>query len=326
MMRIGIIGCGFIGAKRARSMPEGCERAVFCDSTADRAAALAREYPGSEHSSDWRKVVERPDISIVVVATTHDMLAEITTAAAWNGKHVLVEKPCARNAAELDEVIKASRETGVHVHAGFNHRFHPALQKARKLFDTGQLGSLMFIRGRYGHGGRLGYDKEWRSVPAVSGGGEAIDQGVHLIDLSRWFAGEFPHVQGHVGTYFWNMPVEDNCFLLLRTERNQIAFLHASWTEWKNLFSFEIYGTLGKLDILGLGGSYGVERLAYYQMTSEMGPPETVIYEYPKRDESWELEFKEFLEDIRSGRPTSPGLTDAQAALKIVEKLYEAKT
>jgi predicted dehydrogenase len=325
-MRVGIIGCGFIGAKRARSMPQDCERAIFCDTSIERAAALAREYPDSEYSNDWRDVINRSDIAIVVVATTHDKLAEIGAAAARNGKHVLLEKPCARRPSELDEVIYASRETGVRVHAGFNHRFHPAFQKARELFDTGRLGPLMFIRGRYGHGGRLGYDKEWRSVPEISGGGEAIDQGVHLIDLARWFAGEFPHVQGHVGTYFWDMPVEDNCFFLLRTERDQVAFLHASWTEWKNLFSFEISGTLGKLEITGLGGSYGVERLSYYQMTPEMGPPETVIYEYPKRDESWEMEFKHFLEDIRSNRPTSPGLADARAALEIVHKIYEAKT
>jgi predicted dehydrogenase len=207
---------------------------------------------------------------------------------------------------------------------GFNHRYHPALQKAREIVDSGVLGPMLFVRGRYGHGGRPGYDKEWRAVEEISGGGEAIDQGMHLIDLARWFLGDFNGVQGHVATYFWDMPVEDNAFFLLTTPANQTAQLHATWTEWKNLFSLEIYGRDGKLDIAGLGGSYGVERLAYYKMLPEMGPPETTIWEYPAlTDRSWELEFSAFLQDIADGREPSPGVRDAQAALRIVESVYE---
>lgn len=325
-MRAAIVGCGMIGQKRARAMPPECQVVVCCDVDEGRAAALSRECPGSEARSDWREAVTRPDIGIVVVATTHNMLAPIAGCAAEHGKHVLLEKPCARRAQELDAVMDAAKERGVCVHAGFNHRYHPALRKARDIFDTGTLGPLMFIRARYGHGGRPGYDKEWRAVPEISGGGEAIDQGMHLIDLSRWFAGDFTHVAGHVGTYFWDMPVEDNCFLLLRTAADRVAFLHATWTEWKNVFSFEIYGRYGKLEATGLGGSYGVERLAYYQMRAEMGPPDTVIYEYPRGDESWKLEFAAFLDDIRLKRPSVPGLADAQAALRIVERLYEAQS
>jgi predicted dehydrogenase len=181
---------------------------------------------------------------------------------------------------------------------------------------------MMFVRGRYGHGGRIGYDKEWRANPALSGGGELIDQGVHLIDLARWFLGDFSEVTGFAHTYFWQMPVDDNGFMLLKTPQQRVAFLHVSCTEWKNLFSFEIYGRDGKLHIEGLGGSYGVERLAYYKMLPQMGPPETTIWEYPMRDDSWQIEFAEFLEDIRLGRPPSANLADARAALLIVEQIY----
>jgi len=118
------------------------------------------------------------------------------------------------------------------------------------------------------------------------------------------------------------MPVEDNGFMLLKTPSKQVAMLHASWTEWKNTFSFEIYGRHGKLDISGLGGSYGVERLAYYKMLPQMGPPETVIWEYPMADNSWDIEFAEFLEEIRLGRQPAAGLADARAALEIVESIY----
>jgi predicted dehydrogenase len=118
------------------------------------------------------------------------------------------------------------------------------------------------------------------------------------------------------------MPVEDNAFLLLETAGGQTSFLHATWTEWKNLFSFELYGRDGKLEINGLGGSYGVERLAYYEMSAEMGPPATTIWEFPMADDSWEQEFSAFLEDIRLGRQPDPGIPAAQAALRVVEQVY----
>jgi predicted dehydrogenase len=180
----------------------------------------------------------------------------------------------------------------------------------------------MFIRARYGHGGRVGYDREWRANPQLSGGGELIDQGVHLIDLACWFLGDFTSVEGHAATFFWNMPVDDNAFLSLRNGYGQTAWLHASCTEWKNLFSLEIYGRLGKLHWEGLGGSYGVERLSHHRMLPEMGPPETTIYEYARPDESWKIEMEEFFEDIRLKRTPVPGLKEAKAALKVVEQIY----
>jgi predicted dehydrogenase len=321
-MQAAIIGCGLIGHKRARAL-DGCRLAVCCDTVLERAEALARENPGALATADWQAAVERPDVDLVLVATTHNMLAPIACQAAAARKHVLIEKPGARRAAELDPVVQAARRTGALVRIGFNHRYHRAFRKAREIFDTGALGEMMFVRARYGHGGRRGYDREWRAVPELSGGGELVDQGMHLIDLARWFLGDFPQVQGHIATYFWDMPVEDNGFLLLRTARGATAFLHASWTEWKNTFSFEISGRLGKLEISGLGGSYGTERLTFYQMAPEMGPPATAAWEYPMADDSWEVEFATFLEDIRLGRQPSPGLADAQAALRIIERIYQ---
>ena len=152
--------------------------------------------------------------------------------------------------------------------------------------------------------------------------GELLDQGMHLIDLSRWFLGDFEYVSGFAHTYFWDMPVDDNGFVMLRTAKSQVAWLHVSCTEWKNLFSFEIYGRAGKLHVEGLGGSYGVERVALYRMSAEMGPPETTIHEYPGRDDSWRLEFEHFAEAIRSGSGISGSLDDAYRALTIVDAVY----
>ena len=322
-MKVGIIGCGLVGRKRASAL--GDSRLVACaDLVRERAETLARAVPGQvQVLTEWRALVDRPDIDVVIVATSHDMLAEVTLAAVSAGKHALVEKPGARRARELDPVIEAAKRAQVLVHVGFNHRYHPALRRAKDLSTKGAIGELMYLRGRYGHGGRVGYDKEWRAKPALSGGGQLVDQGVHLIDLASWFLGDFQRVQGLAHTYFWDMPVEDNGFLLLETAARQVAFLHASWTEWKNLFSFEIFGRDGKLEVTGLGGSYGTERLAYYRMRPEMGPPETTTWEYPMADASWEAEFAEFTDDIRLGRQPAAGLGDARAALQIVERIYE---
>jgi predicted dehydrogenase len=180
----------------------------------------------------------------------------------------------------------------------------------------------MFMRARYGHGGRVGYDREWRADPVRSGGGELIDQGVHLIDLAGWFLGAFTTIQGIATTCYWDMPVDDNAFLTLRTAGGQIAFLHVSCTEWKNLFSLELYGREGKIAIDGLGGSYGVERLAFYRMLPEMGPPETTIHEYLRGDRSWALEFAEFLDDLRLDREPAAGLAAARAALVVTGEVY----
>jgi len=319
---IAIIGCGLIGTKRAQSLA-GARLGVCCDVDYERAQEIAAAHPGAVPVTDWHAAVTSPDIDIVIVATTHDMLAPIAAQAACAGKDVLIEKPGARRASELDAVAEASRRTGALVRIGFNHRYHRAFQKAREIFDSGAIGSLLFIRGRYGHGGRPGYEREWRANPAVSGGGELLDQGVHLIDLARWFLGDFTGITGRTPNFFWKMPVEDNAFLLLETAAGQIAFLHASWTEWKNLFSFEICGRDGKLEIGGLGGSYGTERLTFYKMSPRMGPPKTIIWEFPMADNSWETEFAEFLDDIRLQRQPRPGIEDAQAALRIVERVYQ---
>ncbi|MCH7783235.1 Gfo/Idh/MocA family oxidoreductase [candidate division KSB1 bacterium] len=322
-MKFGIIGCGLIGRKRASVICGKNSVEVAADIKIERAKELAAEFDIKETTDDPDRVVSNPDVDAVIVATTHDVLAKIALKAIEAGKHVLIEKPGARNADELIPVIEAAKKKNVTVKIGFNHRFHPGLQKAKSIVDSGDLGPLMFIRGRYGHGGRLGYEKEWRAQPEISGGGELLDQGVHLIDLSRWFLGELSPAGGSLNTYFWDMQVDDNAFILLKTAQDQVAWLHATWTEWKNMFSFEIYGKKGKLHIEGLGGSYGTERLTYYRMLPEMGPPETEMYEFPGEDLSWKLEFDDFCESVASGSKPCGNLEDAAASLSIVDAYYQ---
>jgi predicted dehydrogenase len=320
-LKFAIIGCGGIGFKRLRAL--GAEHAlvVAADSVLDRARALAAERPGAAATDDWRAAARHPAVDAVVVATTNDGLAPAAQAAIEAGKHVLVEKPGGRSLDEFASLVAAAERHGVHLRVGLNHRFHPAIRKARELVERGELGSPMFVRGRYGHGGRPGYDREWRADPRRAGGGELLDQGVHLIDLARWFLGEFVQVEGYCRTYYWDMPVEDNAFLLLRTAEERVAWLHVSCTEWKNLFSLELYTERAKLHVEGLGGSYGVERLSFYRMLPQLGPPETTIWEYPAADPSWQLELQAFVDGAANGGASNAA--DARAALEVVERIYQ---
>jgi predicted dehydrogenase len=286
----------------------------------ERARSLAARV-GARAVDDWRKVMDS-DSDVVIVATSHDNLAPVALAAVEASKHVLVEKPAARRLQDLIPVRDAARRHGVSVKAGYNHRFHPGLQAAKKIVASGSLGPLYYIRARYGHGGRKGYEQEWRCDAAVSGGGELIDQGAHLIDLSRWFLGELTLDYAATPTFFWPIEVEDNCFLALRGPCSEMAWLHATWTEWKNTFSFEITGRDAKLVVDGLGGSYGNERLTLYKMLPQMGPPETTIWEYPPSDASWANEFADFKAVVSGESGDIADVDDACAVLAIVAEAY----
>jgi predicted dehydrogenase len=321
-MKVGIIGCGAIGRKRAVALGDH-ELVIAVDTSLERAKEVAQLRNCSTVSTNYEDALENSKIDLVLISTTNEFLAKITLAAVNAGKHVLVEKPAGRTPEELIPIIEIAKKNRVFVKVGFNHRYHPAFQKAKELVDSGAIGPLMFIRARYGHGGRIGYEKEWRAIPGKSGGGELIDQGIHLIDLSRWFLGDLEVVKGFAHTYFWDMPVDDNAFLMLKNSENKISWLHVSCTEWKNMFSFEIYGKTGKLHIEGLGGSYGIERLYLYKMLPVMGPPETTMWEYPFADVSWNLELEGFIRDIELHQDPEGNICDAKKALDIVKTVYE---
>lgn len=324
-MKIGIVGCGLIGARRARvARAAGDEVLLVADIHAQAAQEVAGEA-GCRWTEDWRAVAGHQEIEAVVVATVNKALLPITVASLENGKHVLCEKPLGRNGSEAREMVEAAARHGRILKVGFNHRHHPALWKARQLAQSGKIGALMSIRAAYGHGGRPGYDREWRGNADLAGGGELLDQGVHVVDLCRWFLGDFAQVSGMLGTWFWQVaPLEDNGFALLRTAGGQIASIHTSWTQWKNLFRFEVFGQDGYLLVNGLGGSYGTETLSLGIRRPESGPPLVESWEFPGPDISWEAEWREFQAAVQEGRqPLGNGQDGCQAA-RVIDAIYES--
>lgn len=318
-MKFAIIGCGLIGNKRARYLPD---LNYACDVNIDAAISLAKKFKNCTATSNLHDVINS-DVEVVFVSVSNFSLYPTALSLIQAGKHVLLEKPGAISSEQLESLEKIREKSGSLVRIGYNHRYHRAFLKLRELMKSTNFGEFMFLRARYGHGGRVGYDKEWRANPNFSGGGELIDQGVHLIDLSQIFLENFQSIEGHVDTYFWNMTVDDNAFVNLRNEKGNTAWLHVSCTEWKNTFSLEIYGKNAKFHWEGLGGSYGVEKLTHYQMLPEMGPPETTVYEFPFEDNSWKIEMEEFFDDIKTNRIPIPGLKEGIVTLKTVEKIYD---
>jgi predicted dehydrogenase len=230
-----------------------------------------------------------------------------------------------RNAREAAAMVQAAARYRRILKVGFNHRYHPAVWQAREMAQSGKIGPLMYIRAAYGHGGRPGYDQEWRGNLELAGGGELLDQGVHIVDLCRWFLGEFVQVSGMLGNWFWKIaPLEDNGFALMRTGAGQIATLHTSWTQWKNLFRFEVFGQDGYMLVEGLGGSYGTQRLTLGLRRPESGPPDQQTWEFPGPDVSWQAEWHEFKAAIDEEREPLGSGQDGYQAARIIDAIYES--
>lgn len=322
-INIGIVGAGNIGSKRAEVLKKfkNCHLVAVSEVDPKRASEFAKTYQ-CEIVSKWRDLINRPDLHVVIVSVPNAFTAPVVIAALKSGKHVLSEKPFGKNSKESLAIIKAARKNKRLVKVGFNHRFHAAVGKAKEIFDRGEIGKIMFIRSRYGYGGRLGMQNEWRFNKKISGGGELLDQGVHIIDLCRYFAGEFKEVFGSVSSKFWSPGVDDNAFAIMKNEKVTASF-HVSATQWKNLFSFEIYGDKGFLDIEGKGGSYGRETLIFGKRKKEFGIPILKNFEFSE-DISWEKEWQNFLGALENKNKINGDMNDGYFANYIAEAIYKS--
>jgi len=322
-LRVGIVGCGLIGRKRAEAIRPVDEIVGCTDVVPDAAAALARDYGGTVCADLDDMLGLEPDV--VVIATTHDMLAPLAERALAGGAHVLVEKPAALGSAEVERLITAATAADRLAKVGFNHRFHPALARLASEVHSGKHGAFLFLRARYGHGGRPGYEGEWRTDRARSGGGELVDQGMHLLDLTHWIAGPLPLHSALLRTQFWNIDVEDNAAVILGVRDDATApwaMLHVSWTEWKNTFSLEAYCRTAKLQVDGLVRSYGSQILRIYRMAPELGPPEVEQVEFPDVDASWSAEWANVAAAVAGEAELCGSLGDALYAWRCVEEAY----
>jgi predicted dehydrogenase len=323
---VAIIGAGLQAKRRAPAIAEdpNYQVTLIIDRKAEKAKALAKDY-GANVSTDWKAAVANPDIAVVMILTYPDSHAMMSLAALEAGKDVLCEKPLSRTEEEARTMVETAARTGRILKCGFNHRFHPAVREAYRLFSAGEIGSPVFGRARYGIAGREGLEREWRSDPMIVSGGQLMEQGIHLIDLFRWFLGDMSRVAGMTAANYWPMPapLEDNGFVIMQSKSGIICSIHSSLTQWINLFEFEVYGTQGSLTVHGLGGSYGVEKLTLSQH-DPAGPFASKTIEYRGSDSSWRSEWLEFTRAIGNRDEPLGNGADGLRAMQIVNAAYAA--
>ena len=330
-MKAIIVGYGYMGQIRKRvvdTLP-GLELGGICDpfSTSEQTGVDCPHY------RDYREAIDEIHPEIVFVCTPNRYSPDVSVYSLKRGCHVFCEKPPGRNLEDIQRIIAAEQaHPGLKLMFGFNHRYHPAILEAKSIADAGRMGRIMWLRGLYGKSGgqSRGFEKSWRNDPEISGGGILLDQGIHMLDLFRFFCGDFQEVWGMLTTSYWNIPVEDNAFVLLRNTQGQIAHLHSSATLWKHTFRLEIGlegGYLTAQGLLSKTGSYGRETLLIGRRPADdedvaLGNPKEEIVYFDK-DLSWDMQVKQLVNCIQKDLPvTDSSLIDALRVMEIIDAVY----
>ncbi|MBF0589010.1 MAG: Gfo/Idh/MocA family oxidoreductase, partial [Magnetococcales bacterium] len=286
---------------------------------------------GMRRYTNYSTMLEREDLDILFVCLTNDIAAEVTIAGLEAGLHVFCEKPPGRNLDDLLNVMACEkRHPNLKLKYGFNHRYHDSVRDALEIVHTKQLGEVLNMRGVYGKSKIISFDKNasnWRTQRALAGGGILLDQGIHLVDLLRLFAGsEFSEIHSFISNDFWKHDIEDNAFALMRTPDRKVAFLHSSATQWRHRFNLEISlekGTIILSGILSGSKSYGAETLTVAWASDEdKGDPKEQTTRYVE-DPSWADEIAVFTEAIQKDGPIVDGSSkDALATMRLVFQIY----
>lgn len=328
-LKCGIVGLGKMGGIRYRELLR--HPATTVTHGADPNRDLFAQYPDVACSTDWREVIAS-DVDAVFVATPNAVTPVAIVEALQAGKHVFSEKPPGRTVGDIEHIMRVEREhPELKLKFGFNHRYHAGIMEAKRIIESGRLGHLLWMRGIYGKAGGHGFEHVWRSHKETAGGGILLDQGIHMLDLFRYFGGDFIEIKGMVGTCYWPIDVEDNAFALLRDAQGRVAMLHSSSTQWKHRFSLELYLTEGYLTVNGILSStrsYGEETITVARNRFDEGfavgkPREEVVYF--DSDPSWELEIRDFVDSCLTGAPVQCGTSeDAWRVMKLVYAIYES--
>ncbi len=326
ILKCAIIGYGYMGEIRRMVVErrDDLELIGVCEPNQD----IHRKLKGCTVWTDVAEVYKaRPDI--VFVCTPNCFSPRICVDSMRAGMHVFCEKPPGRHVGDVED-IRREEKNGVKLMFGFNHRYHPGVVKAKIIVDSGRFGKILNLRGLYGKSGGVQFPRSWRNDKAVSGGGILLDQGIHMLDLFRYFAGDFHDVKCFTSNAFWNLEVEDNACVILRGDHDISASLHSSATFWKHTFRLDITLEGGYLTVEGLlskTGSYGREQLVvakrqFEDEASAVGNPSEEITYFDK-DASWETEVAEFVRCVREDRPVAMSSSlDALKVMQIVEKAY----
>lgn len=284
----------------------------------------------AEHAPSAESMFKSKDVDAVFICTPNYLNEPLTIMALGEGKHVFCEKPPAFTAQGVQNVRMAEQRSGRKLMYGFNHRHHESIQRMKSIVDSKELGRILWMRGRYGKEVDESYFEGWRAKVELAGGGIMLDQGIHLLDLLLYLGGGFDEVQAMVSNLYWKADgIEDNAFVNLRSSTSGIcASLHSTMTQWRYLFSLEVFLEGGALVLNGLrtsSGVYGDEDLAIKrnrlrQTSGTFDSEERIIYH---TDVSWRSEIDHFLEAISNDSPITLGTsTDALNVMQVMDRIY----
>ncbi len=326
-LRCGIVGYGYMGEIRKRVIEHHPRCLLVGVVETDQQKRLSIQ--GCPVFDSLEQLIQQ-GVDVIFVCTPNRYAPDVCIKSIEQGKHVFCEKPPGRTVEDVRGIMKAEHENPqVKLMFGFNHRYHPAMLRAKEIIESGQLGSILNLRGLYGKMGGKHFRESWRNNKEMAGGGILLDQGIHMLDLFRYYSGDFESVKCFMSNAYWNFDVEDNAFVILQNKKKQHALLHSSSTMWKNTFQLDITLTEGSVRIAGLlskSGSYGRETLTvaareFEDVASAVGNP-AESNTYFDRDESWDLEVEEFVRCIDEKAPVT--MSSSYDALRVMEIIGQA--
>lgn len=324
-LRVGIAGYGVVGKRRRTYIDAHPNMAVV--GVADRTfGGDGTLEDGASFFQDFRRLLDL-DLDVLFVCLTNDVAADVTISGLERGMHVFCEKPPGRDVDDIRRVIDAEKNRpSLKLKYGFNHRYHDSVIDALDILRSGELGNVINMRGVYGKSAIINFESDWRTRRTLAGGGILLDQGIHMVDLMRLFAGEFSEIHSFVSNGHWNHDVEDNAYALMRTDGGTVAMLHSTATQWRHRFGLEIALDEGAIVLSGLltgSKSYGKETLTVVRKTPhDQGDPmeETKYY---NRDPSWEREVEEFADAVLEDKAVANGTSlDALKTMETVYRIY----
>jgi len=326
-LRVGIAGYGVVGRRRRQfiDLHPHLHVVAVCDKTFKDEGQLP---DGAIYFPNYQKLLEQ-DLDILFVCLTNDIAAEVTIAGLQKGLHVFCEKPPGRDLNDIAKVAACKQKHPLlKLKYGFNHRYHDSVSDALKLIQSKELGEIINLRGVYGKSKIVSFSQgsDWRSQREIAGGGILLDQGIHMVDLLRLFAGEFVDVHSFVSNSYWKHNVEDNAYALMRTKEGKIAMLHSTATEWRHRFDLDISLEKGAISLSGIlsgSKSYGSETMTVAWATEgDMGDPKEQTTRY-NQDNSWANEINEFANAILQNSTIVHGtVEDAFRTMELVYKIY----
>ena len=327
-LKVGIAGYGVVGKKRRKYIDENPLLELIAVS--DINFSENGLFPdGVYYCTDYKKLIEK-EINILFISLPNNLAAEATILGLENDCHVFCEKPPSRTVDELKAVIAIEKKKkNLKLKYGFNHRYHDSVKKVKGIIDLGKFGKVMSFRGVYGKSSIITFGSGWRSEKKYAGGGILLDQGIHMLDLVRYFSCDYDEINSFISNNYWGHDVEDNAFVLMKSKEGHIASLHSTATQWQHRFRLEIILKEGLLELSGIlsgSKSYGSEKLKIIAREDgeSVGSQAENSFTF-LNDSSWKDEIDEFADCVINDTEVKNGTShDAIKVMEMIFNIYKA--